>query len=89
MAALEETAVTHNTAGRFKEKKVTFSSVSDADTYDVGRVGLQRVERAQVYMTGTAPVAADSLVVASISGRTITFQQAGTPRPAEMVVVGT
>lgn len=88
MAELEETSVVHNTAGKFREKVVTFASVSDGDTFDARRVGIVQVVDADARMTGTGVVAADSLAVASNDGRTITFQQAGTARPATVTIRG-
>ena len=86
MAALTLTSKRFNTRGRFFEVNGSLAAVADGDTVSVP--GLRKVIGAHVSPTGaTAPAAGAGPQVASISGRTVTFEQ-GDSKPAQFIAWG-
>lgn len=84
MAALTADSKKESVFGDTRVVVADLPAVSDADTFDTGlKVD---VAFALVVPKGPDAVAADSISVASISGDTLTFQVAGTARPATVLV---
>lgn len=71
----------------FGDRRVVLARLTDPADTNTWITGLQSIENVQLTFAEAA-VAADSIAVASISGGTITFSQAGTARNVDALVVG-
>jgi len=85
MPAVTQTRNEYSIAGHRNTVTATFTSPLDGDTWDTGLNTVEHVSFTIVEPTGAA---ADAISVASISGRTVTLDVAGTVDSARAWAVG-